>query len=289
MKILILGSEGTLGKSLCKILIDHNYEIVRWDIKLGNDFDLRIPNILDNMLKEVDYVIFLAFDVGGSKYNVFSKDFMDNNIKLLLNTFHSLFKSNTKFIYTTTCMSNMLENPYGVIKKIGEFYVNLKNGINVKLWNVYGDEDINDKSHVIPDFINSAITKTYIEMRTDGSDMRQFIHSNDFSKAIMTIIENHDIFYDYLKNSDTKTIDISNYEWNYIYDIANEIKTIFKEDYNINIEIIKGNCKDNHSIQNIPSKSILNDMWSPSISLKYGLKNIIELQYKKNECYINNI
>ena len=96
------------------------------------------------------------------------------------------------------------------------------NGINVKLWNVYGDEDISEKSHVIPDFIDSALKKNIIKMKTQGNDLRQFIHCDDFSEALFEIMNNHGSFI-----TSSKTIDLSSYEWLSIYDLANEIKDIF--------------------------------------------------------------
>ena len=118
-------------------------------------------------MNEIDYVVFLAFDVGGSKYNVNDKTFIDNNMKIMLNTFDSLYRSDKPFIYTTSCMSKMVTNPYGSLKNISEHYVQLlKNGICVKLWNVYGDEEITEKSHVIPDFIISCLKNKTINMRT---------------------------------------------------------------------------------------------------------------------------
>ena len=279
MKILVLGSDGTLGKSICKVFEEYNIEIIKWDIKMGKEYDLRIEGAIDKILKKVDYVIFLAFDVGGAKYNVNNKEFIDNNMKIILYTFDSLYKSNIPFIYTTSCMSNMLSNPYGVLKNISEHYVNLKNGINIKLWNVYGNEEVNDKSHVIPDFIYSAIKNKYIKIKTDGKDIRQFLHSDDFAEAVYIIMKNHDIYYNYTKENKNNIIDITSYIWTSIYDIALEIKNILNEYYNIDIDIIKGNLDDTHTYVNHPSNSILNNNWKPKISLKDGLKNIIKTNY----------
>jgi nucleoside-diphosphate-sugar epimerase len=279
MKVLILGSEGTLGCAVCKNLEKNNIEIIRWDIKLGEEYDLRKEGSIDEILKEVDYVLFLAFDVGGAKYHVNNKDFIDNNMKIILYTFDSLYKSDKPFIYTTSCMSNMLTNPYGVLKNISEHYVNLKNGINIKLWNVYGNEEVSDKSHVIPDFIYSAIKNKHIKIKTDGSESRQFLHCDDFSEAIYLIMNNHNTFYEYVKQTDHKTIDITSYVWTSIHEISLEIKEFLYECYNIDIDIVKGDAKDSHTHVNIPTTSILNDMWEPKILIKDGLKNIIQTNY----------
>ena len=307
MKVLLLGSEGTLGKSLYKFLYnrkietDHHIEgsfhnvgdnlvtdlnsvnvnskyinVIPWDIKLGEKYDLRNENCIDEILKEVDFVIFLAFDVGGSKYNVKNKEFIDNNMKIIVNTFNSLYKSKKPFIYTTSCMSNMLTNSYGSLKNISEHYVNLLGGINVKLWNVYGNEEINDKSHVIPDFIDSALKNKNIQMKTMGNDERQFIYCDDFSEAIFTILCNYDKFIRWLNDNSKTCIDISSNEWITIYDTALLIKNVLKNEYNNDINIIKGDGSDNHTNKTNPSYSLLNDLWKPKTSLYNGIKNIIE-------------
>jgi nucleoside-diphosphate-sugar epimerase len=279
MNVLVLGSEGALGKSLCNFLTNKNINVIKWDIKLDANHDLRNENCIDLILKEVDMVIFLAFDVGGSKYNVNNINFIDNNMKIIINTFHSLNVNKKPFIYTTSCMSNMITNPYGSLKNISEHYVNVLEGINVKLWNVYSYEEISEKSHVIPDFIDSALKNKCIKMKTQGNDVRQFTHCDDFSEAIFIIITNYELFLNWIKSNSLKPIDISCYEWTSILEIALLIKDICKEECNIELDIINGSDLDNHTNKTDPSLSILNDYWKPKISLREGLKDII---YKIN-------
>lgn len=275
-KILLLGSEGTLGKSLYSFLTKKGINVVQWDIKIDPNHDLRREKCIDQVLKEVDYVIFLAFDVGGSKYNVNNKHFIDNNMKIIMHTFNSLLISNKPFIYTTSCMSNMTTNPYGSLKNISEHYVNLSNnGINVKLWNVYGNEEINDKSHVIPDFIDSYIKNKSISMKTSGNEVRQFLHSDDFSEAVYIIMNNHDMFLQWIKSNSHTPICISSYKWISIYNLAQTIKHICKSVYDDDINIITGDYFDNHTNTTDPTHSILNDFWEPKISLEDGLKQMI--------------
>jgi nucleoside-diphosphate-sugar epimerase len=269
--VLVLGSHGTIGKCLCNYLDTKGLTVVKWDLKMGQEYDLRKQGVLDNVLKTVDYVIFLAFDVGGAKYDVYNKNFMDNNMNLIINTFDSLAKANIPFIYTTSCMSNMISNPYGVLKKISEHYVNTMNGINIKLWNVYGSEEINDKSHVIPDFIESALTKNVINMKSSGDDSRQFIHSSDLAKAIYLVMNNHAHYIN------EKCIDVSSYQWISIYDVAKKIQTVLKKAYNKDIKVIRGVGGDNHTLKNEPRRSTLNENWKPCIELEEGITQIIKL------------
>lgn len=276
MRVLVLGSEGTLGKSVCNYLNKKEIDIIRWDIKISTDHDLRKSNCIDDVLKIVDYVIFLAFDVGGSKYDVNNKEFIDSNVLLLYNTFESLSKVNVPFLYTTSTMSNMISNPYGVLKCLSNFYVKYLNGLNVRLWNVYGDEDISDKTHVIPDFVHQACATGKITMLSDGKDERQFLYCDDLSDAIYNIMTNHNVFIQ--KNN---VIDITSFEWTTINEIAEIIKNIFAETYKINI-IIERNlyAHDNHSLKNEPEMSLLHKTWSASTSLKQGIANIIAKHIK---------
>ncbi|MHA2010574.1 MAG: NAD-dependent epimerase/dehydratase family protein [Promethearchaeota archaeon] len=86
MKILVLGSDGQVGSSLTEHLKNIGHEVIGFDIFGNPKEDLRIKNILDGMLTNVDFVFFLAFDVGGSTYlakyqNTY--EFISNNIKIM--------------------------------------------------------------------------------------------------------------------------------------------------------------------------------------------------------------
>jgi len=269
MDVLVLGSEGLIGKSVCKLLYSNNFKVIHWDIKLNKDHDLRIKNCIDDVLKTVNYVIFLAFDVGGSKYNVNNKEYIDNNMKIILYTFESLNKNPKPFIYTSSCMSNMVTNSYGSLKNISEFYVKILNGVNLKLWNIYGFEEVNEKSHVMCDFIHSAINDRIIKIKSNGNEKRQFLHVDDLSRAILVILKDYSLF-------QSKTIDISTYKWISIYKLAKKIKKILKKIYNIEIMILTGTGNDSHVLRNEPNKSILNDKWKYKINLNNGIIDIIK-------------
>ena len=70
-KILILGSSGQIGSHLKEYLSKKkNYKVLNFDIVLGKSFDLRNfkNNNIEKYIKRSDFVYFLAFDVGGSRY-----------------------------------------------------------------------------------------------------------------------------------------------------------------------------------------------------------------------------
>lgn len=137
-------------------------QFLPFDIQDGLKFDLRLPNniILDEYIQKCDFVFFLAYDVGGSKYlanHQDSKTMIDNNLSIMMNVFNVLEKYQKPFLFTSSQMSNMSYSVYGTLKNIGEYYTKTLNGINVKFWNVYGKEKFDEKSHVITDFIYKAI------------------------------------------------------------------------------------------------------------------------------------
>jgi nucleoside-diphosphate-sugar epimerase len=95
MKHLILGSAGQIGSHLVSFLNENNIETISFDLENSNYEDLRINNntYLEKCIEEADFVYFLAFDVGGSRYlKTYQKTFtfLDNNVKLMENTFELL-------------------------------------------------------------------------------------------------------------------------------------------------------------------------------------------------------
>jgi nucleoside-diphosphate-sugar epimerase len=125
MKYLVLGSEGQIGTELCKFLKKEGHEVLEFDIVKNPLQDLRLPNIIDELVQKSDFVMFLAFDVGGSRYlrkYQHSYDFIENNTKLTLYTFESLKKYNKPFIFTSSQMANMSYSPYGICKSLGEVF-----------------------------------------------------------------------------------------------------------------------------------------------------------------------
>jgi len=124
MKITILGSSGQIGAYLTKYLRDKGHEVTEFDIVNGEDEDLtKIPNPkLMRSIRMSDFVFFLAFDVGGSRYlkkYQHTFDFINNNTRLMANVFGLLSEYNKRFVFASSQMSNMSYSPYGVMKRVG--------------------------------------------------------------------------------------------------------------------------------------------------------------------------
>lgn len=272
MKILVLGSDGQIGQPLAKHLNNLNYNVIEFDVYSNPITDLRIPYILDGILSTIDFVFFLAFDVGGSiylkKYQN-SYNFISNNIKIMNNTFDSLKKHNTPFVFASSQMADMCYSSYGLLKHIGEKYVASMNGKVLKFWNVYGYERNLEKSHVITDFILMAINQNKIEMKTSGDESRQFLYVDDCCKC-MNIIMNK------FNEIEEKQLDVSGFEWMKIIDLAKIISAHFN-----NCQIKEGVDIDDVQRDALkePNKNILK-YWQPETTISEGIIKIISEYYK---------
>ena len=198
-KILVLGSSGQIGLHFCNYLENKKYLVKKFDICEGKKFDLRKYNndLLEKSIKKCDYIFFLSFDVGGSRYiKKFqsSYEFSMNNLKIMVNTFDLLAKYKKPFLFASSQMSNMSYSNYGLLKLLGERISNQLNGNFVKFWNVYGIEKDLDKSHVITDFILMALKYKKIKMLTTGKESREFLHADDCSVGLEVIMKNHKQF-----------------------------------------------------------------------------------------------
>ena len=195
MKIAILGSQGQIGQYLTEYLRDKGHHVYEFDKVNGPDQDMTIiPNSsLEMTIQDSDFVFFLAFDVGGSRYlkkYQHTFQFIDNNARLMANAFGLLKKYNKRFIFASSQMSNMSYSPYGVMKRLGELYTTALKGLTVKFWNVYGIENDHEKSHVITDFIRRGFEEGEFEMLTDGTEERQFLYAEDCCEALEIVMEN---------------------------------------------------------------------------------------------------
>jgi len=204
--ILILGSEGQIGGHLYDFLNDKKkYNIFKFDLVLGRKFDLRNPNnhLLEKKIKKSDFIFFLAFDVGGSRYlkkYQHTHSFLMNNLSIMTNVFILLRKYRKKFLFASSQMSNMDFSPYGTLKRLGENITNSLNGVYVKFWNVYGVEKELNKSHVITDFVLMALKKKKINMLTSGNESREFLYADDCSEGLHKIMSKYQFFLKKKKN-----------------------------------------------------------------------------------------
>lgn len=273
MKFLVLGSEGQVGASLVDYLKRNNQTVSTFDIVEDAKMDLRIPGAVDEYIKNSDFVFFLAFDVGGSAYlkkYQHTYDFIDNNTKIMCNTFDSIHRYSKPFIFASSQMSNMGFSTYGGLKSIGEHYTKSLNGIIIKFWNVFGIEKDLNKSHVITDFILMAKNNKKIKIKTTGEEIRQFLYSEDCCEALYTIALNYDSL------DKNKNYDITSFEWTSIMDIAKIVSNLYPD---VTIEVSTSKDSVQNNSQNEPDHNILT-LWKPKTNLTSGITKIKEFYEK---------
>lgn len=272
MNNLVLGGEGMIGKYLVNYLKDLGETVYNIDIKINREaHDLRYQSeFLQDMIFKSDFVYFLAFDVGGSKYLSSKQNnttFIRNNLMIMENVFNNLFYYNRPFIFASSQMSSMLESTYGNLKLIGEKYTKALDGMVAKFWNVYGiqtDDPIHN--YVITDFIQNGL-KGSIEMKTDGKEKRQFLHAEDAVKAMIVMRDNYKA---------GKSYDVTSFEWITINELAEKISA------KLYCNLYLGDHSDSLQRARLeePSKEILK-IWKPEITLDKGLDELIQY-YKGN-------
>jgi nucleoside-diphosphate-sugar epimerase len=270
MKFLVLGSAGQVGQPLCQYLRSINQEVTTFDIVDSLDQDLRIPNnqLLVDAVNNCDFVFFLAWDVGGSRYLMqYQKTFKfaQNNIAIMHNVFSVLAQANKPFIFLSSQMSDIRDSVYGLTKLLGEKVAKSLNSIVVKLWNVYGLEHDFEKSHVITDFIQQAMNNKHINMLTTGHEQRQFLYAVDCAKCLYTLSQQ------YVTLPKDQEYHITSFEWTPIRKVAELVSEQLPAE--ITAQDNTDQIQNGHLVE--PNRDILK-YWKPETDLATGIGYLIE-------------
>jgi len=275
MIITVLGSSGQIGAYLSEYLSKKGHIVREFDVVNGSHQDMtHIPNTyLRNAIMESDFVFFLAFDVGGSRYlkkYQHTFDFVNNNTRLMANAFGLLEQYEKPFVFASSQMSNMSYSPYGTLKRVGELYTESLGGLIVKFWNVYGIEKDHDKAHVITDFIRKGFEEGDFEMMTDGEEVRQFLYAEDCCEGLEAVMKNYDEFYA------NDPLHITNFDYTTIREVAiiieNEFRLIGKP-----VNIIPGKASDTVQLdKRNEADPFIRKYWSPKTDLVTGISKVFE-------------
>ena len=277
MKVTILGSSGQIGAYLSEYLREKGHEIIDFDKEENPRHDMTIiPNqYLEDAIESADFVFFLAFDVGGSRYlkkYQHTFQFIDNNTRLMANAFGLLKKYNKRFIFASSQMSNMTHSPYGVLKNVGELYTKSLNGLIVKFWNVYGVENDQEKAHVITDFIRKGFETGVIDMLTDGQEEREFLYAEDCCEALEIIMQNYDDF------TPEDNLHITSFYPTKIKNIASIIMGQFNLIGKYDVKLQPSDKKDAVQMnkKNKPD-TYITKWWIPKTTIENGITKVFEV------------
>jgi len=280
MNIAILGSAGQIGAYLQEYLTEKGHDVIGVDIVDGVQNDLRVtPNTyVEGIIKNADFVFFLAFDVGGSHYlkkYQHTFQFINNNTRMMANTFALLKKYNKRFVFASSQMSNMSYSPYGVMKRVGELYTKSLNALTVKFWNVYGIEKDMEKAHVITDFIRKGFEEGDFEMMTDGTEERQFLYAEDCCEALETVMLNYKDF------KPTDELHITSFNATSIKDVASIIMGQFNI-INRPVKISPGLAKDSVQLdKRNKADNYITGWWLPKTNMQDGIAKVFNEMKKE--------
>jgi nucleoside-diphosphate-sugar epimerase/GT2 family glycosyltransferase len=277
---LILGSSGQIGSALTERIKKNGDKVIEFDICNSPEEDMRIygNSLLEKAVKDADFIFFLAFDVGGSRYlktyqNTY--DFVSNNIKIIDRTFDLINIYHKPFIFASSQMANMSYSSYGLLKSLGEKVTEILGGVVVKFWNVYGVETDLEKSHVITDLIIKAKTKGEIDLLTDGTEERQFLYADDCCECLLTLVDQYGTI---VKD---KPLHVTSFKWHTVLEVADYIAEHFP-----GVKIIPSKQIDDvqKNKRNEPDPYILT-FWKPSTDLKDGISTIVKAMKSRPELY----
>src|SRR6266446_3244138 len=253
MNELILGGEGLIGSALRLRLDSLGHHVVSLDLKSG--CDLRQP-IDPSSFEECDRVWFLAWDTGGAKYlearNQQHEQYK-NNCEISLRVFDALARTKKPFLFATSQLAG-LPNAYGTTKLMAWHWSLNLGGKVARLWNVYGWEHPDTKSHVITDLVLSGL-RGCVKCMTTGEEKRRFLYKTDCVAAIIDLFD-----------GPLNTAEIAGAEWVTIREVAEEIAG------QLNVDAEFGQVRGSE----VPvDPNELLPGWAPKVSLRAGLAQVI--------------
>jgi nucleoside-diphosphate-sugar epimerase len=227
LKVLVLGSAGYIGKNFTNHLLINKYEVIQFDIHDGRKFDLRISEnqALRKSISQADFIFFFAFDVGNANYinkNDANYNFIQNNSKILINTFEVISNFDKPFVFISSQMASNNNSSYGLLKKLGEKLTSSLGGVNCRLWNIFGGIFPDPNNHVIYDIISGA-QNGKISLLTNGEERRQFLRMEDLCSILEGIIKN------YPSLTKFEFVDVTSHYWIKIKELAFMISEIYNQ------------------------------------------------------------
>lgn len=318
-EILITGANGYIGARLSKFLAENGYAVTvvcfpyapkdeSWKklmkrVLIG---DITSKSVLDEITSfDLDTVVHLVSLDHNQCNKLTFEQVMSVNVNPIGNLLEKLSKIPIKkFIYFSTFQvygnieNNIISednslsptNIYGLTHLLSEnicSYYNANsetNCISIRLSNSFGSPVFIENNCwwlVINELCKDAIKENNIRLKSDGSPLRNFIHSSDLCKAIKILID-----------SEVKTLpniyNIASEMTFSIRELAIQVKSIFNNRYNRNIKIHLPNGRSiEEKFSNNNTKKFVIDItkiknlgFCPSTSLEYGINELFDFLEK---------
>lgn len=253
MNELVLGGAGLIGSELVNELKRRGNSVASLDLKTGDD--LRQPVDMEKFAA-ADRVWFLAWDTGGAKFleaEDRQHEQYKNNCEMSLRVFDALAKTKKPFMFVTSQLAG-LPNAYGTTKLMAWHWAAHLGGKVARLWNVYGWEHPDARSHVITDLVLSGL-RGRVKCMTSGEEKRLFLYKTDCVAALTKLFD-----------GPVQTAEIAGPEWLKIREVGEEVAR------QLNVEIEVGEKKGSE----VPiDPTELLPGWRPEVSLADGIAKVI--------------
>lgn len=251
---LVLGGEGLIGSTLIRELNARGHLVKSLDLKNGSD----LRYVDDRPFRECDRVWFLAWDTGGARYieaGDRQHEQYKHNCELTVRVMDALARTRRPFLFISSQLAG-LPTAYGATKQMAASWSAQLGGKVARLWNTYGWEHPDVRSHVITDLVLSGLTRGRVNSMTDGSERRRFIYKTDCVDALTKLFD-----------GPKQTAEIAGPEWVTIRQVGEEIAR------QLSVEFEAGTATGSEVM--IDPKELLSD-WRPRVTLSEGISQVIE-------------
>lgn len=197
MRILVTGSSGLIGRTLCPYLTSAGHEVIPFDIMRALHEDVSVRDLVANQpWSSIEGVIHLAANAQVAACENEPLDAVETNVLGTFNIVDEMLAHTGRrwLLFASSrevCGPAGPVNVYGRTKAVGEDIVRGAEvlGIQaaiVRLPNVYGDT-LDHPSRVMPAFARAAAYGSQVVVRGPGKIL-DFVHVSDISRGLSLVV-----------------------------------------------------------------------------------------------------
>lgn len=253
MRELVLGGDGLIGSTLVHQLSSLGHVVTSLDLKTGCD----LREVDDQPFQQCDRVWFLAWDTGGARYIEAADrqhEQYKHNCELTVRVLDALARTRKPFLFINSQLAG-LPTAYGTTKLMAASWSQHLGGKVARLWNTYGWEKPDVRSHVITDLVLAGLTQGRVTCLTNGMERRRFIYKTDCVEALLKLFDGPNQF-----------AEIAGPEWITIRQVGEEIAR------QLSVEFEPGKSMGSEVM--IDPDQLLPG-WRPRVTLREGISRVI--------------
>lgn len=187
MKIWVSGGSGYIGINLRKLLQDRGIDHFNYDATLN--YDIIDERTIYQTMKGCDAVIHLAACPGITYCERNIVEAVETNILGTNNVVQAASILKIPLVFSSTFAAKTGHNIYGVTKRLAEILVLMKDGVVLRLANVYGGiAYLTRKKSALSSFVAHKKAGLSAEIFGDGSATRDFVHVRDVCEAMLMAV-----------------------------------------------------------------------------------------------------